>query len=227
MWADHPQVIDPLLAALADRSSSVRRYAAAHMGRLRDPRAVAPLQALLRDEDAGTRMTAASALAVMGGPAVGALLTSLKDTDVRVRAAAASSLASSASTVQDGRVSSALAAALADTDEEVRRVAAMGLAVRPDEVAAGALGAALAARKLDIVAAAHSFYIARGVAGAQPVLIEALAAHGDAAMAQDFLDSQEPALVQAALAWATQNETEIEPLNRGPKWASAAPPVKK
>ena len=45
--------VEPLIAALKDNDSGVRRYAAAALGKIKDARAVEPLIDALRDVDSG------------------------------------------------------------------------------------------------------------------------------------------------------------------------------
>ena len=58
--------VEPLVDALIDKVSVVRRYAALALGEIKDKRAVSPLICALSDNDAIVRMNAATALNRMG-----------------------------------------------------------------------------------------------------------------------------------------------------------------
>jgi HEAT repeat protein len=126
-----PRAVEPLIAALRDEDSSVRREAAKTLARLGDPRAIEPLIAALRDEDSGVRREAAKALARRGSPhAIEPLIAALRDEDSGVRCETAWVLGK----LDDPRTVEPLLAALRDEDWEVRQAAAEAL-----EAAAGAL----------------------------------------------------------------------------------------
>jgi HEAT repeat protein len=118
-----------LREALRGENASARWRAAAALGRLgADARAAAPDLALsLRDPVANVRFAAARALALVDAPPdfTDALVSSLHDTDSRVRAEAARTLGRGA--YKAGRVRTALTEALADSDPAVRTEARRAL----------------------------------------------------------------------------------------------------
>ena len=83
----------PLRSALAIGTPDDREQAAAAMGQVRDPRAVAPLARALADSDAQVRRAAIESLAEIGGAdAVGAMALALRDSEPRLREAAVNAL---------------------------------------------------------------------------------------------------------------------------------------
>ena len=82
----------PLITALTDTDSGVRREAAIALGKLGDPRAARPLITALADTDSGVRETAAAALEKFGDAAVQPLAAALTDTEPAVRKAVARKL---------------------------------------------------------------------------------------------------------------------------------------
>jgi HEAT repeat protein len=70
---------EPLIAALKDKSSIVRRDAAIALGQIKDACAVESLIAVMKDKDAIVRANAATALGEIGKPAVEALIVNILD----------------------------------------------------------------------------------------------------------------------------------------------------
>ena len=87
----------------------------------------------------------------------------------------------------------------------VRFWAAQALGRFKDARAVETLVAALKDGNLEIIAGAYSFFIARGENGTEVLLINALNAHGFSQMAEDFLNSNNALLSEAALQWAKNN----------------------
>lgn len=124
-------VVDPLVAALNDRSPVVRRNAAWAIGEVRGSmfvargNALAPLIRLLSDGDATVRRAAAFSLSELkDSDAVEPLIRALDDRDDAMRAMAAFALAE----IKDGRATPALTRlAATDSSLEVRRAAAAAL----------------------------------------------------------------------------------------------------
>jgi len=92
----HEAAVEDLIGIVADRGAERvwRMYAAASLGEIGDPRAVGALKDLFREQDSLLKVYAASALAHFGMGEVEELLhQGLRDSNERVRAAAAKALA--------------------------------------------------------------------------------------------------------------------------------------
>ena len=109
--------VKPLIAALKDENSDVRKAAAEALGKIGDARAVEPLIAALKDRYSDVRQAASEALGKIGAPAVEPLIAALKDKDVRASATEA--------LVKIGAPAvEPLIAALKDENKNVRQAAA-------------------------------------------------------------------------------------------------------
>ncbi|SLM46955.1 conserved protein of unknown function [Nitrospira japonica] len=111
------------IAALKDEDWAIREEAAAMLGTLRDPRAVAPLVLMLQDSDRAVREAAIGSLTAIGAPSVPALGLCLSDSHLAVQEAASAVLAC----IADERVLAQLLAALGNKDWIVRMHAAKAL----------------------------------------------------------------------------------------------------
>jgi HEAT repeat protein len=80
--------VEPLIEALADENSEVRRYAANTLGKIKDDRAIVPLIHALRDKNWIVRNWVADALEEIGEPAVVYLTHALGDEDKDMQKAA-------------------------------------------------------------------------------------------------------------------------------------------
>ncbi len=106
--AEGAAAVGPLVAALADRDPDRRLGAVTALGRLGDARAAAAMAGLFRDTEARVRDAAADALAAVGPSAADTIAEALRDRAATVRAAAGRALAA----IGEGRVAAALAARL-------------------------------------------------------------------------------------------------------------------
>ena len=114
--SQHDLQLQILLAQLHHDSSSKRREAAAELGSLGDPAAVAALSDTLDDPDSSVRLAAAFALQRLGDPAaVPALIDALDDGDPWVRLTAVEALAE----IGDPRAAARLLAFIAIEPPEV------------------------------------------------------------------------------------------------------------
>jgi len=121
--------VEPLLLALRDDDSGVRKAAVESLEKLKDPRAVEPLIMTLRDEDSGVRKASVEWLAKLKDPrAVDLLLLALHDEDSGVRKAAVESLEK----LKDSRAGDALATTMQDSAKALRCAAARALVVIGD-----------------------------------------------------------------------------------------------
>ena len=142
-WAEATKlgatVVEPLLGALKDSDSDVRRAGTEALVKL-GAAAVEPLVRALKDGDWDTRQAAAGALGqVKDARSVEPLIGALMDNNGNVRSAAAAALGE----IKDPQAVEPLAATLKDSDSWVRRAAAEALGQIGDKRAVAALAAAL------------------------------------------------------------------------------------
>jgi HEAT repeat protein len=117
--------VKPLIRALKDKDSQIRKLAVEALGEIRDTRAVEPLIQVLSDNDSIVRGEAADALSKISDiRAVEPLIQVLSDNDSNVRCKAALALGE----IRDAKASKPLIHALLhDKNSEVRKNAAMAL----------------------------------------------------------------------------------------------------
>jgi hypothetical protein len=116
-----------------------------------------------------------------------------------------------------------LIAMLKDNEWRIRRRAARTLGAVKDPRAAEILLNAFKNRNLEVVTGAYRFFIRRGEAGSEPMLIEALNGAWDRTMGIDFQNCGNPQLEQAASDWAKRRGYTLT-LAAGqtvPKWGEA------
>jgi HEAT repeat protein len=150
-----PRAFEPILAMMRSGDAETKPtagLAAACLGGLGDPRAVAPLlEALTKSDDADLRGGAANAFQWMGdAPACDALCAALRDADADVRDSAARALGA----LGDARAVEPLLAALDDPAVGVRRQAADALGRLLDRRAVEPLIRALSPEHDDVRCAA-------------------------------------------------------------------------
>jgi HEAT repeat protein len=191
--------IDDLIQKLQNKHPRVRAEAARELGKLKDAHAVSPLINALKDSDAYVRATAAEALGeIKDASAVPLLIDTLKaDPYIYVRQEAARALGK----IKDARAVTPLINALSDECPDIREEAAKALtdigspAIEP-------LDKALNEKNLKAIADAYYFFVCRGEANTEAVLIEALYKYGTKSMAIDFVYCGNDQLKEAALTWA-------------------------
>ncbi len=114
----------PLIKALSDPSTNVRRAAMSSLRRINDSRAIDPLLKLLNDPTPEVRSMAASCIVAFNSPRiVPELLKSLRDSDDRVRISVVFALGMS----KDSTVVSSLIPLLSDGNFEIRMSAVKSL----------------------------------------------------------------------------------------------------
>jgi HEAT repeat protein len=139
-----PRAVVPLATALTQESPHIRQAAATALGLIGDPQAIGPLIDAFRVESGDTEditawLDAAEALARIGEPAVGPLITALADENWIVRASSAEALGQ----LGDPRAVMPLIAALSDTELQVRIDATVALGKIRDPSAIDAVAARL------------------------------------------------------------------------------------
>jgi len=168
---DDKRAVEPLIALLKDSDLNVRQTAVSALKKLGDTRAVEPLIALVEDEHIQWRGHAMRALGRLGDPrALGPLIAKLNDEDPGLRRAAAAALGA----LGDPGAVQALIAALDDPGEGVCMSAARSLEMIDSPPARQRLLEALENKEVEIIAAAHVFFVQQGIEGSEPILIEAL-----------------------------------------------------
>lgn len=129
------EAVEPLIAALADREGTVRKFAALVLGELRDLRAVEELGMALYDLHHEVGRVAALALGSLGAPAVDFLAEALHHPEIDVREHAILGLGM----IQDARVSPLLVGMLQDPERSVQKQAILALGRLRDLAALSAL----------------------------------------------------------------------------------------
>jgi HEAT repeat protein len=116
--------VDPLIRALEDKEGTVRKFAAALLGRLGDSRAIEPLSMALYDLHHDVGNASAESLAKFGAPAVDVLIEALSHPEMWIRIHSISAL----SRIKDPRVAIVLMEMLNDPEREVKKhvIAALG-----------------------------------------------------------------------------------------------------
>jgi len=109
--------VEPLIEALQDKEGTVRKFAAALLGRLGDPRAIEPLGMALYDMHHEVGKMAADSLARFGAPALDVLVGALSHPEMWIRIHAVGALAN----VRDPRAGLILLQMLNDPEREVKK----------------------------------------------------------------------------------------------------------
>jgi hypothetical protein len=208
--------MNSLIQNLKDKDATTRAEASKALGEVKDTRAVDPLIAALKDKDSNVRWRAAEALGKIKDPrAVEALIDALKDKDLIVRISAAESLGE----IKDGRAAKPLVALLRDKQTQLRAILSLEEIGQPGE---RALMAVLENEDLETIASAYEIFIRKAIKGSGPLLIKTLYGYGGSKMAQDFLNSRNSELSEAAYEWAKARGIQVITLpgrgTEGPKW---------
>jgi len=210
--------IDVFIKQLKSSKSTTRLSAAKELGKRKDSRAVNPLVSVLKsDKKWEVRLAAEDALVGIGSPSVEPLVQILKEEkDCFARRRAARALRELKDTCDPRTLKHA---AQKDTDCFVRRVAARALGEVNDPVAAEFLDDAMTKKNLEIISAAYAYYIRKGEAGTEDILIEALwEGCYEKKMVFDFAHSSNEKLKQAADEIAKKRGYTIAADSSGPKW---------
>jgi len=195
------RAVKPLMEALNDRDCQVRRLAAVWLGVIADPRAVGPLVSGLSDPLPNVREAVVEALGGIGRPAVEPLIAELKRKNWEHQYSVGKALGGIGAPAVESVI-----AAVKDPDPEVRKSAAIALAyLATDSRAKDVLIAARKDGKLEIVAGASEFFIARGKRGSEGILIHALDAWGDKTTAERFINSHNNVLRDAGWRWGEKH----------------------
>jgi hypothetical protein len=190
----------------------------------KDPRSIKQLTAALKSPDRTVRGTAVEALGETKDPhAVRPLIGALKDSDPYVRAFADTALINIGQPAVE-----ALIGTLKDSDPYIPALSAMALSTIKDQRAHQALMNALNDHNSKVILGIHTYFVKLGVSGSEPALIEALNKFPSRKMAEEFLNSGNPVLANAANDWATKYHQKLEQnvSATSVRWGSAqdAPP---
>ena len=109
--------VDPLIEALQDKEGTVRKFAAALLGKLGDPRAIEPLGMALYDLHHEVGKVSAESLARFGTPAIDLLVEALNHPEMWIRIHSILAL----SKIRDARVTPILLEMLNDPEREVKK----------------------------------------------------------------------------------------------------------
>lgn len=205
------RAVEPLIAALRDSDFNVRASAAKALGELGAARAAEPLAAALKDRVVYVHWVAARALGQIGDVrSIDALIAELGDTENSYAAAeAADSLAKIGAPALGP-----LLTALQNKRQLVRQCAARALGEIADTRAHDPLLAALKERNLELIAGAYRFFLRRGEAGTESVMIEALnrsepGIYPGYDMATTLLNCGNSQLEEAARKWARRYDYRV------------------
>jgi HEAT repeat protein len=102
-----------------------------------------------------------------------------------------------------------LITALKNSDAKIRWRAAQALVKIDQVLAAAAFMDAYQRGDVDVVAGAYAFFIQKGIANSEPLLIQALEKHGEQFMAVAYLNCGNNLLIDAATKWAEENNYRI------------------
>lgn len=127
--------VNPLIEALGDKESTVRKYAAIVLGRMGDSRAIEELGMTLYDLHNEVGKAAAEALARFGSPTVDIFIEALSHPEIAIRENVTHALAK----IEDDRVVPILIEVLADPAREVKKQALLELGGLMDPRAVPAL----------------------------------------------------------------------------------------
>jgi HEAT repeat protein len=134
--------VEPLIQALQDKEGTVRKFSAALLGKLGDPRAIEPLGMALYDLHHEVGKTSAESLARFGTPALEILVEALSHPEMWIRIHAIQAL----SRIKDPRVTPILVQMLIDPEREVKKQVLHCLGEGKDPRAASALQEIIANR---------------------------------------------------------------------------------
>jgi HEAT repeat protein len=109
--------VPPLIEALREKEGTVRKFAAALLGQLGDPRGIEPLGMALYDLHHEVGKVAAESLARFGVPALDVLVEALSHPEMWIRIHSIEALAK----IKDSRITPFLLQMLSDPEREVRK----------------------------------------------------------------------------------------------------------
>ena len=192
--SDH---VSQLVQELRDPDPAVRKEVIAQLAKIKDPRASKHVISMLKDRDRGVRQGAAVALGDMKAEnAVRPLVATLRDEDPYVRAWAATALIKIAAPSVEP-----LIGVLHDRDPYVPALAALALSQIKDSRANSAIVTVVSEHNVKAILGIHTYLIKLGMPGSESALIDTFKKFPSVEMAEEFLNSGNPTLQQAAIEW--------------------------
>jgi HEAT repeat protein len=192
--------VSELTTGIAGNSAAIAKAATDH-------RSVKELAEALKSDDREARSEAVVALGQSkDSHAVKALIASLKDRDPYVRAYAGMALIRIGTPAVPPLIN-----AMKENDLYVSALSALALSSMKDPRAHNALMKAMQEHNSKAIFGTHTFFVKLGVPGSESALIEALNKFPSQEMAEEFLNSGNPALVMAAKDWAQKYKRTLKP----------------
>ena len=205
------------LQRLKSRDPAIRMDAAKTLGEAKDPVAISALiTALKKDRDGDVRAAAEDALVNIGSPALNSLTPLLKDQSWRVRRRAVRTIGR----IKDAAaIDSLIQAIRTDDDCYVKKFAAKSLGEIKDDHAVEYLCKGLKEGNVYIIAGAYRFFLRRGEAGTEGVLVKAMYTSFNRNMIDDFANCGNLQLREAALKYSEGRYSVKSSTNwGGPRW---------
>jgi HEAT repeat protein len=204
--------VPALLTALDSKDPYVRSYAALGLAEARDERAIPAVIRHLGDEydncpSLGYNL--GQALVKIGPKGVDAAINASKKGDERTRDNVVNALGN----CDDPRCMPALLEMLRDESTSVRSSIGFYLAYKPlDARSQQFLADALKKKEYLVIAGAMPYFVEKGFAGSEPVLLEALEKNGDSNLTAVgvLLNSGNPQLEAGARKWAERHGYEVK-----------------
>ena len=197
--------VDALIRLLGHPGIHVRSAAAESLGQIGDPRTADALAQALNDGSVFVRWSAAWALVKLGDARVVPVLVEMvsKGANVRMALKALRDIEPDWRNRRDVQEKIDAWVSVFENGKGVERIAAaMKLSEIGGDRVVEVLKRALRERELDVIAAAHPFFIREYSAFATSALVQALEHEGDERMASAMLASGNPKLAKAARHWA-------------------------
>ena len=197
--------VDALIRLLGHPGIQVRSSAAQSLGQIGDPRVADALAQALNDDSVFVRWSAAWTLVTLKDARVVPVMVEMlgKGANVRMAVRALRDIEPDWRNRRDVQEKIDAWISAFENGKGVERIAA---ALRLSEIGGDqiveVLKRALRERDLDVIAAAHPFFIREYSAFATSALVQALEHEGDERMASAMLASDNPKLAKAARHWA-------------------------
>jgi HEAT repeat protein len=211
--------IEELSPLLQNKDKDIKIRTIKLFGDMGDAKAVKPLFSVLIEKDVKVYNEVFEALSKIGEPSISAIIASFKIPNKDIKVAAAKTLIDIGEPAVKNLIS-----ALKDEDYSIRWLSAATLCKVKDSPMVNVLIESLTEDSLETVSWAYPFYILVGIPDTDVILVKTIQQHGNAVMAEDFMNSGNEKLYEAALEWAKNNGYEVEQQESSvgtPRWGSA------